>query len=104
MSSLVAMETFTLFAILPSKEVCSLRHLESGVTVREVRCRLEMEAGLPAQMYRLAGTNEKIFHDQQTLVRGKNVWDGFILRIQLLSSWEPIYDAVMRDDIPWILE
>ncbi len=83
--------TFTLFVILPTDDVCSLRNLASGVTVRELRCRLELMAGIPAQIYRLVGSDDFALHEEHQLVLERNVWDGFIIRLQLHESWIKLY-------------
>ncbi|XP_067651952.1 protein phosphatase 1 regulatory subunit 12A-like [Haliotis asinina] len=95
--------TFTLFVILPTEDVCSLRNLASGVTVRELRCRLELMAGIPAQIYRLVCSDDVALHEEHRLVLDKNVWDGFIVRIQLHESWLRLFKAVLADDVDHVI-
>jgi hypothetical protein len=45
--------SFTLFVLLPNDDVCTLRNVTSGSSIRGVRKQLELAAGLPAQTYRL---------------------------------------------------
>ncbi|CAL1540384.1 unnamed protein product [Lymnaea stagnalis] len=97
------MTHFTLFVVLPLQEICSLRSLPSGTTIRDVRNRLEMAAGLPGQVYKLTSSNGQVLHEECELIVGQNVWDGFIVRVQLLNSWQPMYDAVTSGDVDWLL-
>ncbi|XP_048253653.1 protein phosphatase 1 regulatory subunit 12A-like [Haliotis rufescens] len=95
--------SFTLFVILPTEDVCSLRNLASGVTIRELRCRLELMAGIPAQIYRLVCSDDVALHEEHRLVLDKNVWDGFIVRIQLHDSWLRLFKAVLADDVDHVI-
>ncbi|XP_005105179.2 heat shock protein DDB_G0288861 [Aplysia californica] len=97
------MESFTVFVILPTEDVCSIRNLTSGLTVRHIRFRLEMMAGLPGQTYKLLGSQGQCFHDDHQLVLHSTVWDGFLFRAQMLDSWLPLYEAVRRGDVSWVI-
>ncbi|KAH9515721.1 hypothetical protein Btru_011818 [Bulinus truncatus] len=97
------MERFTLFVLLPSKDICSLRRLPSGVTAADVRDRLEMAAGLPGQTYKLTTNKGQVLHEDYEFVVGQNVWDGYIVRVQIHARWLLIYEAVSSGDVQWLL-
>lgn len=95
--------TFTLFIVLPSDEVCSLRQLPSGVTVHEIKGRLELSAGLPAHVYYLVYPDGDRLEDYQRLMVQDNVKDGYILRVKVLENWEVLLNAVSRNNIQNVL-
>ncbi|KAK0051440.1 heat shock protein [Biomphalaria pfeifferi] len=97
------MEHFTLFVLLPSKDISSLRNLPSGITVADVRDRLEMTAGLPGQIYKLTTNKGQLLHEDYEFIVGQNVWDGYIVRVQLQARWLLIYEAVVTRDVEWLL-
>ncbi|XP_041376183.1 uncharacterized protein LOC121388756 [Gigantopelta aegis] len=96
--------TFTLFIILPTDDVCSLRNLASGVMIREVRCRLELASGLPAQIYRLTSPDGQYQHEEHRLVLDHNVWDGYILRAKLFDSWVDLFHWVVQGDVDQVYQ
>ncbi|KAK7114418.1 protein split ends-like [Littorina saxatilis] len=98
------METFTLFVVLPNEDICSLRNLPSGTSIRAVRKKLELSAGLPAQTYRLSCTKGQVLHEDHVLRVDLNVWDGFLLRAVFLDSWRELYDKVVEDDIVHVIQ
>ncbi|KAL5021203.1 hypothetical protein ScPMuIL_000358 [Solemya velum] len=95
--------TFTLFVVLPSDEVCSLRQLPSGVTVHEVKGRLELSAGLPSHVYYLVYPDGDRLEDYQRLMVQENVKDGYILRVKVLENWEALFNAVSKNNIQNVL-
>nr|KAG5685377.1 hypothetical protein BaRGS_030701 [Batillaria attramentaria] len=96
--------SFTLFVILPSEDVCSLRNLHSGTTVRVVRKKLELAAGLPAQTYRLTCPQGQLLYEDHVLRLDANVWDGFIMRAHLLDSWQELYDHIVANEIDDVIQ
>ena len=97
------MPTFTVFVSQPSEEVCSLRNVTSGFTIRQMRSRLELMTGLPAQTYKLFGPSGRCYHDDQVLILNRTVWDGVLFRMQLEGEWEGVYEAVRTGNLEWIL-
>lgn len=97
------MAFFTIFVVLPNEEVSTLRQITSGITVRELRSRLEMAAGLPSQIYKLSGKGGQILHEDYAFELDVNVWDGFLLRTELKNGWQQLFDAVARGDLDWLL-
>ena len=91
--------TFTVFITLPSQEVCSVRRLSSGVTIKHIQCRLELLAGLPSQIYQLVGPQGKCYQDDHVLVLNGSVWDGVLFRVQLKDPWSPVYEALVKGDV-----
>lgn len=96
--------SFTLFVILPNEDVCSLRSLTSGTSIRSVRKKLELAAGLPAQTYRLTCPEGQLLHEDHVLKLDSNVWDGFIVRAVFLDSWQELYERVVADDVTHVVQ
>ena len=96
--------SFTLFVILPNEDVCSLRSLTSGTSIRVVRKKLELAAGLPAQTYRLTCPEGRLLHEDHVLMLDSNVWDGFIVRAVFLDSWQELYERVVAGDVAHVLQ
>lgn len=92
-------QSFTIFVVLPSEEVCTLRDLPSGITAFDLKGKLELVAGLPSQIYSLMYPDgEEILDDQRLLVR-ENIQNGYLLKMQLLENWESLYMAVIKNNI-----
>ncbi|KAL8588319.1 hypothetical protein ACOMHN_019584 [Nucella lapillus] len=96
--------SFTLFVILPTKDVCSLRHLASGTPIKAVRKTLELTAGLPAQTYRLTCSEGQILHEDHVLRMDVNVWDGYVIRAVFLDSWQELYDHIVANDVEHVIK
>ena len=96
--------SFTLFVILPNEDVCSLRSVTSGTSIRVVRKKLELAAGLPAQTYRLTCPEGRLLHEDHVLKLDSNVWDGFIVRAVFLDSWQELYERVVAGDVAHVLQ
>ncbi|BFZ12699.1 hypothetical protein BsWGS_15738 [Bradybaena similaris] len=94
---------FTLFIVLPTEEVCTLRGVPSGVTVNEIKSRLEVSAGLPSQIYHLSSRRHQELDDDYILELHHNVWNGFQYRAEVKASWRPLFAAVVKEDIDWLL-
>lgn len=95
--------SFTLFVVLPNEDVFSLRNLSSGTSVRAVRNKIELAAGLPAQTYRLTCPDGQLLHEEHVLHLDSNVWDGYIVRAQLLESWQDLYDHITTNDVEHVI-
>lgn len=91
--------TFTLFVILPSQKVCTLRHLVSGISVTDLKCNLELMAGFPAHIYRLEYPDGEMLEDKKRLLMKKTVDDGYVLRVVLEAEWESLCQAVLQDNV-----
>lgn len=89
----------TLFVVLPTEEVCTLRQLSFGVSVSEVKSRLELVAGLPAHVYKLVYPDNEIILDDSTLLTQGNIRDGFVLRVHLSDNWESLYQSIVKNNI-----
>jgi len=92
-------DVFTLFVILPTEEVCTLRHLQSGISVEDVKSRMELAAGLPSQTYQLVYPDGECLGDKKNLLMQKNVRDGYILRVVLHENWESLFQAIFKNHI-----
>ncbi|WAR12898.1 ANK2-like protein [Mya arenaria] len=90
---------FTVFIVLPSEEVCTLRDLPSGISVLDIKARLEVSAGLPSQMYGLVYPDGEELPPTQRLVVRENIIHGYILKVKPIDSWESLYLAVSRNNI-----
>ena len=105
-------QTFTLFIILPNDDVCSLRRLASGATIKDVRKALELSAGLPADTYGLTsgeGQGEGrrdggLLGDDHELRLHDNVWEGFLLRAVFLRCWQHVYNSVLAGDVDHVIQ
>ncbi|XP_076470588.1 LOW QUALITY PROTEIN: uncharacterized protein LOC143300649 [Babylonia areolata] len=95
--------SFTLFVVLPSKDVCSLRQLASGTSIRTVRKDLELTAGLPAQTYRLTSPEGQVLHEDHVLRMDVNVWDGYVIRAVFLDSWQELHDLVVANHVQHVI-
>ncbi|XP_060066518.1 uncharacterized protein LOC132546819 [Ylistrum balloti] len=91
--------TFTLFVILPSQNVCTLRRLLSGITVTDLKCNLELMAGFPAHIYKLAYPDGEMLPDNKRLLIKKTVDDGYVLRMVLETEWDSLCQAVVQDNV-----
>lgn len=96
--------SFTIFVILPSEDVCTLRGLRSGTSIRAVRKRLELETGLPAQTYRLTCAEGQVLHEEHVLHLDVNVWEGFVVRVRLLDSWQDLHDQIIAGDVQRVVQ
>lgn len=94
--------TFTLFVVLPTEEVCTLRRLPSGIYVNEVKGKLEVAAGLPSYIYRLTYPDGECLSDKERLLIQENVRDGYLLRVQIMESWEELYQAVIQNNTEYV--
>ena len=94
--------TFTLFVVLPTDEVCTLRRLPSGIYVNEVKGKLEMAAGLPSYMYMLIYPDGECLSDKERLLIQENIKDGYLLRVQISESWEELYQAVVQNNTEYV--
>lgn len=94
--------TFTLFVVLPTEEVCTLRSLPSGIYVNEVKGKLEVAAGLPSYIYRLTYPDGECLSDKERLLIQENVRDGYLLRVQIMESWEELYQAVVQNNTEYV--
>lgn len=92
-------ETFTLFVILPSQSVCTLRRLASGITVTDLKCHLELMAGYPAHVYRLAYPDGEMLADDKCLLIKKTVDDGYVLRVVVDAEWNSLCQTVLQDNV-----
>ncbi|OWF45098.1 uncharacterized protein LOC110457506 [Mizuhopecten yessoensis] len=91
--------TFTLFVILPSQNVCTLRRLSSGITVTNLKCNLELMAGFPAHVYRLAYPDGEMLEDNKRLLIKKTVDDGYVLRMVLDAEWDSLCQNILQDNV-----
>lgn len=90
--------TFTLFVVLPTDKVCTLRCLPSGIYVNEVKGKLELAAGIPSYVYLLTYPDGECLSDKERLLIQENVRDGYLLRVQILENWEALYQAVIQNN------
>ncbi|XP_033755075.1 LOW QUALITY PROTEIN: uncharacterized protein LOC117338024 [Pecten maximus] len=94
--------TFTLFVILPSQNVCTLRRLVSGITVTDLKCNLELMAGFPAHIYRLEYPDGEMLEDKKRLLIKKTVDDGYVLRMVLEAEWDSMCQAILQDHVEFV--
>jgi hypothetical protein len=92
-------EYFTLFVILPTEEVCTLRALPSGITVYDVKGRLELTCGIPGHIYSLVYPDGESLSPSARLLVQETVRDGYVLRVLLADTWDSLYLAVTRNNI-----
>ncbi|KAH3784634.1 serine/threonine-protein kinase dst2-like [Dreissena polymorpha] len=90
---------FTVFVVLPSEEVRTLRDLPSGITLLEIKDKLELEAGLPSQIYSVTYPDgEELLPDQKLVVK-ENILHGYVLKLRILETWVSLYKAVYHNQI-----
>ncbi|KAK3581078.1 hypothetical protein CHS0354_033866 [Potamilus streckersoni] len=90
---------FVLFVVLPNEEVRTLRDLPSGITILYLKAKLELIAGIPAQIYTLIYPDGEVLEDSRRLIMQENIRDGYLLRMQLYENWESLYVAVTKNNI-----
>ena len=93
------LERFTLFVVLPTEEIVTLRDICSGKKVFEIKAELELSAGIPGQVFTLHYPSGNDLEDDAALVPGKNIRNGTILRIRMFSSWDGLFYAVRTNNI-----
>ncbi|XP_045193786.2 uncharacterized protein LOC123549623 [Mercenaria mercenaria] len=90
---------FTVFIVLPNDEVCTIRDMPSGASVDQLKSRIELQAGVPSQMYSLIYPDgEELAEDQRLVVR-ETILDGYLLKMRLHDNWEALYITVTRNCI-----
>jgi hypothetical protein len=94
---------FTLFAILPTRDVVTLRDVPSGSSVYNVQSLIELSGGIPSECYSLvtANTAERLSADVK-LVLGGNITAGSTLRIIPNLAWTEMFRAIWNCDIEFI--
>lgn len=90
---------FSLFVLLPNGDVCLLRSLPSGISTIELKCRLELFAGIPSHVYKLMYLDGEELSDDQRLMVKNDILHGYLLRVTLHENWEPLYSAVTKNNI-----
>ncbi|KAL4234018.1 hypothetical protein ACF0H5_005672 [Mactra antiquata] len=90
---------FTVFIVLPSNDVCTLRDLSSGISVPELKAHLELQAGVPSQIYNLFYPSGEELHDDQRLIVHETIINGYLLKVRLLDNWETLYLSISRNCI-----
>ncbi|XP_062580304.1 uncharacterized protein LOC134242236 [Saccostrea cucullata] len=94
--------TFTLFVVLPTEEVCTLRRVPSGIYVNEVKGKLELAAGLPSNIYMLTYPDGECLSDRERLLIQENVRDGYLLRAQIMDNWDTLYNALVQNNTEYV--
>ncbi|XP_064640537.1 uncharacterized protein LOC135495645 [Lineus longissimus] len=96
-------QPFTLFAILPTKEVVTLRDVSSGSTVYHVQYLIELSGGIPSECYSLVSSTsaEKLSADTK-LVLGENITAGATMRIIPHLAWLEVFRAIWHSDVDFI--
>ncbi|XP_061162439.1 microtubule-associated protein 9-like [Saccostrea echinata] len=94
--------SFTLFVVLPTEEVCTLRRIPSGIYVNEVKGKLELAAGLPSNIYMLTYPDGECLSDRERLLIQENVRDGYLLRAQIMDNWDTLYNAVVQNNTEYV--
>ncbi|XP_060555673.1 uncharacterized protein LOC132716418 [Ruditapes philippinarum] len=90
---------FTIFIVLPNDEVCTMRDLLSGITVDQLKCRLELHSGVPAQIYTLVYPDGGELAEELRLVVRETILDGYLLKMRIHDNWESLYITVSRNCI-----
>ena len=88
--------TNTIFILLPcnNSNIVSLKGIQTFVTVKDVREKLELHAGLPSQTYEIRLKENETLKDNDILEFGNNIHSGAIVKVQLLPEWKHLYDTV----------
>ncbi len=88
----------TLFVSVPFLSTVSLKGLDATVTVREIREKLELHAGLPCQIYGLRLKQHQQLAECDILEFGNNVHDGAILKVEFHPQWKQLFQSIQNYD------
>ena len=76
-----AKETFQIFIALPSGDICTVKRLSREMFVYQLKSRVELKAGIPANIFSLFFMNVQL-RDQDTL-KTYHLKRGCIVRVKL---------------------
>ncbi|XP_019638181.1 PREDICTED: uncharacterized protein LOC109480432 [Branchiostoma belcheri] len=92
-------ELCTVFVRLPNDDVAGFRDLPSGISVYDLKARIEIVTGIPSQIYTLHYTNDVDLEDENELRIGMTIMNGATLRMQLFTSWNGLFYSTWNGNI-----
>ncbi|XP_066290968.1 ankycorbin-like [Branchiostoma lanceolatum] len=95
----ISSELYSVFVRLPNEDVAGFRNLPPGISVYDLKARIEIVAGIPSQIYTLHYTNDVDLEDENELRLGMTIMNGATLRMQLFTSWNGLFYSTWNGNI-----
>ncbi|XP_035678340.1 uncharacterized protein LOC118417073 [Branchiostoma floridae] len=92
-------ELYSVFVRLPNEDVAGFRNLPPGISVYDLKARIEIVTGIPSQIYTLHYTNDVDLEDENELRIGMSIMNGATLRMQLFTSWNGLFYSTWNGNI-----
>lgn len=90
---------YSLFIVLPTDDVCTLRSIRHGSLCSNLKAQLELYAGIPANIYSLEYPDGSMIPEDDIFLFGESIKDGTVLKCHLHESWEMLFMSVCKNNI-----